>query len=132
MARENIRRASEKESASAAPSPEHKGVASSNGEHMDWLTRELGRRPTWEERVERARAARKRLGLPPPPPRPPDQTTPEERAAATVEGERLSEAIRKDLNGWQFNSVRFFRDLRDGKLKDEPNAYWTKPDHAGD
>ena len=116
-----------------ASPPNGKGGARPNGEYVDWLTRELGRRPTWEERTERMLAAAARLGYSRKTPRPPPpRRTPEEHAAMVAETDRIREAIRKELKGWSFKSVRFFRDLRDGKLKDEPNAYWRKPDHAGD
>ena len=130
---ESIPRASEKESASAASAPpDQQSAAPANGEHVDWLTKELGRRPTWEERLERARAAAKRLGYPKGPPSPPiPRRTPEEHAAMVAKTNRLREAIRKELGPWRFKSVQFFRDLRDGKMKDD-SAYWWRVDEKDD
>ena len=73
----------------------------------DWLTKELGRRPTMEERFERIRLAARRMGIPEPEPEP--ELTDEELARIAESARLLKTIPRRKVKK---DSVELLREMR--------------------
>ena len=90
-------------------SPEVGGAADDDFQVEDWLTKELGRRPTMEERFERIRLAARRMGIPEPEPEP--ELTDEELTRIAESARLLKTIPRRKVKK---DSVELLREMRGG------------------